>query len=193
MIATLRGLVQHLAPPDALIVEVQGVGFHVWTTASALNATGVGQAIFLYTHLIVREDALALYGFDHADQRELFELLLTVPGVGPKMALSVLSSLSPDVLRRAITHDQPEALSRVKGVGKKTAEKIIFALKDKLAGGMSLTGVAGAADLDTEVLAALTALGYSLVEAQTAVQALGKDAPADPAERLRLALAYFAR
>lgn len=193
MIATLRGTVQHLAHPDALVVDVNGVGFHVWTPTSTLNATAVGQFIFLYTHLIVREDALSLYGFDHADQRELFELLLTVPGVGPKMALAVLSALSPDVFRRAIAHEQPDVLSRVKGVGKKTAEKIVFSLKDKLAGGLSLAAVGTPSDLDTEVLAALTALGYSLVEAQTAVQSLGKDAPADSGERLRLALGYFAR
>jgi Holliday junction DNA helicase RuvA len=153
----------------------------------------VGHGVFLHTHLIVREDALTLFGFATEEQRTLFELLLSVQGIGPRLALAVLSSLSPDVLRRAVVNEQPDVFSRVRGVGKKTAEKIVFALKDKLGGEFSLAALASAGDVDAEVIAALTALGYSVVEAQAAVQSIPRDADAKTLEdRVRLALAYFA-
>jgi Holliday junction DNA helicase RuvA len=154
----------------------------------------VGRTAFLHTHLIVREDALTLYGFSNLEQRGLFELLLTVQGVGPRLALSVLSSLSPEVLRRAVVNEQAEVFSRVRGVGKRTAEKIVFTLKDKLGAEIGgLTAITPISELDTEVMAALTALGYSIVEAQAALQTIPKDASkTDVEERLRLALQYFA-
>jgi Holliday junction DNA helicase RuvA len=154
---------------------------------------GVGRTIFLHTHLIVREDGLTLYGFSNDEQRALFELLLTVQGVGPKLALGVLSTLSLDVLRRAIAQEQAEVLSRVRGVGKRTAEKIVFTLKGKLgAEAVGLGGVVAVSDVDTEVIAALTALGYSVVEAQAAVQSIPKGEGKDLEDRVRLALQYFA-
>lgn len=193
MIASLRGTLLALQPPDACVIEVAGVGFKVWVPSSVLDGASAGHALFLHTHLIVREDALTLFGFGTEEQRALFELLLTVQGVGPRLALAVLSALSPDVLRRAVANEQPDVFSRVRGVGKKTAEKIVFTLKDKLGAAFSLAGVAAASDVDTEVIAALTALGYSVVEAQAAVQAIPKDASAQTVEdRIRLALAYFA-
>lgn len=193
MISSLRGLLLSIQPPDTCVVEVGGVGFKVFVPASVLDGVTAGHVIFLHTHLIVREDALTLFGFGAEDQRALFELLLTVQGVGPRLALAILAALSPDVLRRAVLHEQAEVFSRVRGVGKKTAEKIIFALKDKLGPAAGLAAVTAASDVDTEVIAALTALGYSIVEAQSALQAIPKDAAADTVEdRIRLALAYFA-
>jgi Holliday junction DNA helicase RuvA len=193
MIASLRGAVLQITPPDLLILEVGGVGYKVNVPSSTLNELdGVGRPAFLHTYLVVREEALSLYGFAAEDQRALFELLLTVQGVGPKVALSILSSLSPDVLRRAVAQEQPEVFARVKGVGKKTAEKIVFTLKDKLAGEVTLAGITHVSDLDTEVIGALTALGYSLVEAQAALQAIPKDEGKTVEERIRLALTYFA-
>ncbi|MBL8058076.1 MAG: Holliday junction branch migration protein RuvA [Anaerolineales bacterium] len=193
MISTLRGTLLSLHPPDACVVEVAGVGFKVWVPSAVLDGAQAGHAVFLHTHLIVREDALTLFGFGSEEQRALFELLLTVQGVGPRLALAVLSALSPDVLRRAVANEQPDVFTRVRGVGKKTAEKIVFTLKDKLGAALSLAGVAAASDVDTEVIAALTTLGYSVVEAQAAVQAIPKDASAQTVEdRIRLALAYFA-
>jgi Holliday junction DNA helicase RuvA len=193
MIASLRGALLSLQPPDTCVVEVGGVGFKVFVPASVLDGVQVGHMLFLHTHLIVRQDALTLYGFGTEEQRALFELLLTVQGVGPKLALGVLASLSPEVLRRAVVNEQPDVFNRVRGVGKKTAEKIVFTLKDKLGPALSLAGVAAASDVDTEVIAALTALGYSVVEAQAAVQSIPKDAEAQKVEdRIRLALAYFA-
>lgn len=193
MIASLHGHLLSLQPPDTCVVEVGGVGYRVFVPTSVLDGLEVGRGLFLHTHLIVREEALTLYGFATEEQRVLFDLLLTVQGVGPRLALSILSSLSPDALRRAIVNEQPEVLGRVRGVGKKTAEKIVVTLKDKLGAESSLAGVTAASDVDTEVIAALTALGYSVVEAQAAVQAIPKDANTPALEdRIRLALAYFA-
>jgi holliday junction DNA helicase RuvA len=193
MIASLRGTLLQITLPDLVVVEVGGVGFKVFVPASVIDALeGVGRSAFLHTHLIVREDALTLYGFSSEEQRGLFELLLTVQGVGPKLALAVLSALSLDVLRRAVAQEQPEVLERVRGVGKKTAEKIVFALKDKLRASGLEKGLGPVSEGDTEVLAALTALGYSVVEAQAALQSIPKGEGADTEDRIRLALRYFA-
>lgn len=194
MISSLRGTVLQLHQPDSLVVEVGGVGFKVFVPASVFDELdGAGRTAFLHTYLLVREEALTLYGFSTEEQRSLFELLLTVQGVGPKMALSVLSSLSLDVLRRAVAQEQPEVLDRVPGVGRKTAEKIVFTLKDKLGAEVGLGVITRVSDVDTEVLAALTALGYSVVEAQAAVQSIPKGEEARSVEdRVRLALQYFA-
>lgn len=193
MIASLRGTLLVSQPPDTCVIEVAGVGFKVFVPTSVLDGAAVGHGVFLHTHLIVREDALTLFGFATEEQRTLFELLLSVQGIGPRLALAVLSSLSPDVLRRAVVNEQPDVFSRVRGVGKKTAEKIVFTLKDKLGGEFSLAALASAGDVDAEVIAALTTLGYSVVEAQAAVQSIPRDADAKTLEdRVRLALAYFA-
>ena len=151
----------------------------------------VGEVAFLYTHLIVRETELTLYGFETQPDRELFNLLLGVAGIGPKVALSVLSTMNIEAVQRAVFGDEPELLSRVPGVGKKSAQKITLHLKDRLKPVDTLASVAAMSDSDSEVLAALTALGYSVVEAQAALQSLPKEAPDDVEERLRLALQYF--
>lgn len=194
MISSLRGTVLQLNHPDSLVVEVGGVGFKVFVPAPVFDELdGVGRTAFLHTYLMVREDALTLYGFSTEEQRALFELLLTVQGVGPKLGLAILSSLSLDVLRRAVAQEQAEVLDRVPGVGRKTAEKIVFTLKDKLGAEVGLGAITRVSDVDTEVLAALTALGYSVVEAQAAVQSIPKGEEARGVEdRIRLALQYFA-
>jgi Holliday junction DNA helicase RuvA len=193
MISSLRGTVLQINPPDSLVVEVGGVGFKVSVPASVFDDLGgVGHTAFLHTYLMVREDALALYGFTTDEQRALFELLLTVQGVGPRLGLAILSSLSLDVLRRAVAQEQAEVIDRVPGVGRKTAEKIVFTLKDKLGAEVGLGAITRVSDVDTEVLAALTALGYSVVEAQAAVQSIPKGEGKDVEERIRLALQYFA-
>lgn len=190
MIATVRGRIQHVGE-DEMVVEVGGVGLEVNVPLARLTELPkIGGTIQLFTRLIVREDSLSLYGFDAPDTRELFDQLIEVSGVGPRLALATLSHLSPDVLRQAIGRDQPEALAKVPGIGRKTAEKIVFHLKDRMAAedgdGAPLTG------LDTEVLGVLTNLGYSLVEAQAAVQSIPQDAPEDLETRVRHALRYFA-
>jgi Holliday junction DNA helicase RuvA len=190
MIATLRGEVSQIEE-NAIVLEVGGVGLRVFVPAPLRTRLKPGEGIMLYTHLAVREDAMVLYGFESQPDRELFNILLGVDGVGPKVALSVLSSMTLDAIQRAVFADEGDVLSRVPGVGKKTAQKMALHLKDKLKPTDALARVAAMSDTDGEVLAALTALGYSVVEAQAAIQAIGKDAPDDTEERLRLALQYF--
>jgi len=190
MIATLRGEITQIEE-NALVVEVGGVGLRVAVPAPLRGRAKAGEAVFLFTHLVVREDALSLYGFESQSDRELFNLLLGVDGVGPRVALSVLSTMTLDAVQRAVFAEEAELLSRVPGVGKKTAQKIALHLKDKLKPTDTLARVAAMSDADTEVLAALTALGYSVIEAQTAIQSIPQDAPKAVEERLRLALGYF--
>jgi Holliday junction DNA helicase RuvA len=190
MIATLRGEIIQIED-NAVVVEVGGVGLRLFVPSPLRGRLQVRGSTFFYTHLVVREDALSLYGFESRAERDLFEMLLSVSGVGPKAALSVLSSLSLDAVQRAVYTEEAEALSRVPGVGKKTAQKIVLYLHDRLKPTTMLEKVAALSDADSEVLAALTALGYSVVEAQTAIQSLPEDAPDDVEERLRLALGYF--
>jgi len=190
MIATLRGEVTQIED-NAIVLEVGGVGLRVFVPSTLSTSLKTGEAVFLYTHLVVREDALNLYGFESQADRELFNILLGVDGVGPKVALSVLSTMTLDAVQRAVFADEAELLSRVPGVGKKTAQKMALHLKDKLKPTDALAKVAAMSDKDSEVLAALTALGYSVVEAQAAIQSIPKDAPEDVEERLRLALQYF--
>ncbi len=190
MIASLRGEISQIEE-NAVVLEVGGVGLRVSVPAPLREKLRPGEIVLLYTHLVVREDALALYGFETIAERGLFTMLLGVDGVGPKVALSVLSTLNIDTVQRAVFNEQDEILSRVPGVGKKTSQKIILYLHDRLKPVSGLQAVASMSDADSEVLAALTALGYSVVEAQTALQSLPKDAPENVEERLRLALQHF--
>lgn len=192
MIATLHGEIQH-KEDNALIIDLGGVGLRVFAAKSLIESLKIGEKTFLFTHLIVRENELSLYGFETAEERQLFLTLLGVDGVGPKVALSVLSTLSLDAVQRAVFSEEPELLSRVPGIGKKTAQKIVLYLQDRLKPTDTLGRIASMSDADSEVLAALTALGYSVVEAQTAIQAIPKDTPRGVEERLRVALGYFNR
>ena len=177
--------------PNWVVVMVGGVGLRVFVPRTVLETLdGPGHALTLYTHLAVREDALTLYGFNDQDERTLFETLLTVSGIGPRLAIAILSTLSSDQLRSAVGREEPEILTRVPGIGKKVAHKIVFELKDKLVLD-TFEGLAAASDLDGDVLATLTALGYSIVEAQAAIQSIPRDAPEELEERVRLALEYF--
>jgi Holliday junction DNA helicase RuvA len=190
MISSLLGELQQ-KEDNSLVVAVGGVGLRVTVPKGLAERLNIGEKLFLHTHLIVRENELSLYGFESAEDRKLFITLLGVDGVGPKVALSVLSTLTIDAIQRAIFSDEPELLSRVPGVGKKTAQKIALYLKDRLKPDDTLSRVAAMSDVDSEVLAALTALGYSVVEAQSAIQSIPKDAPQDAGDRLRLALQNF--
>jgi len=190
MIATLRGEITQIED-NAIIVETGGVGLRVFVPAPLRTRMQAGEATMLYTHLVVREDDWKLYGFETKTDRDLFVTLLGVDGVGPRTALAVMSGTTLDVLQRAVFGDEPDLLGRVPGVGKKTAQKIVLYLKDRLKPSETVQAVAAMSDADSEVLAALTALGYSVVEAQTAIQSIPKDASQDVEERLRLALQQF--
>ena len=193
MIARLRGTVESIAK-DSVVVGVGGVGFLVHPSAAARTRLGgVGQAVELFTHLHVRENELSLYGFASEQELALFDLLLSVKGVGPRVALAVLASGPPDVLRAAIANDQPDVLTRVPGVGTRTAKAIILHLKDKVGAGLAPAAVTYLTDADAELLSALTGLGYSVVEAQAALASLPRDSSMPLEERLRQALAYFVR
>ena len=190
MIASLTGRVQE-ALPDSLVVEVGGVGLLVFIPAQTRESARIGETVMLHTYLVVRQDALTLYGFETREEREFFILLLGVNGVGPKLALAVLSTLSPDAIRRAVFHEQAEVFTRVPGVGKKTAQKILLQLQDRVKMVPGLEPMAMMSEVDVQLMEALTALGYSVVEAQTALQAIPRDTPVELEERLRLALQYF--
>jgi Holliday junction DNA helicase RuvA len=189
MIASIEGQITATLS-DAMILAVNGIGYRVFAPPSAMG--DIGETKLLHTSLIVREDSLTLFGFSTPADRDLFELLLTISGVGPKVALAILSTLSADNLRNAVVADRAEILTRVPGIGKKTAQKILFDLKDKLPKGLDAVPVTAFDDVNSDVIDTLVALGYSIVEAQTAVQALPADAPPDVEERVRMALQYFA-
>jgi Holliday junction DNA helicase RuvA len=190
MIASLSGRVQEINP-DNLVLEIGGVGLQIFVPAPLRDRLRPGESVFLFTHLVVREDALTLFGFDTKEGREYFVLLLGVNGIGPRLALSALSVLAPEAIRRAVFHEQAEVFNRVPGVGKKTAQKILLHLQDRIPMVAGLEPVAAISDADAEVLAALTTLGYSVVEAQAALQTIPRDTPDDVEERLRRALQYF--
>ena len=175
-----------------LVLMIGGVGLRVQVPKTIFDVLdGPGHSLTLYTHLAVREDALTLYGFADSDERDLFEILITVSGIGPRLGLAILSTLSAEHLRNAVAREEPDILTRVPGIGKKLAQKLVFELKDKLKV-EAFAGLAAISDLDTDVLAALTALGYSVVEAQAALQSIPRDAPQEIEDRVRLALDYFA-
>ena len=192
MIARLKGKLEAKGK-DHAVIDVGGIGFKVHVPASLLDSwEGTGHEVALFTHLHVRENELSLYGCGSQEELGIFELLLRVSGVGPKVALAVLSALPPDSLRTAVAQENAEALARVPGIGPKTAKKLIFDLKDKIGVGVIPMVAPVLTDADAEVIAALTTLGYSVVEAQAALQSLPKE-EMDIEERVRLALAYFAR
>ena len=191
MIASVKGQVVHQGD-DHLVVLVGGsIGLKIFVPRTVFDQIdGPGHMVQLATHLDVKEDALTLYGFADEDERTVFETLNAISGVGPKLALNILSTLSTQQVRNSIAQGDSELLTRVPGIGKKKAEKIAFDLKDKLtiSGPIELTGLY---DVDTDVLCALVALGYSIVEAQAAIQTIPRDAPESVEERVLIALSYF--
>ncbi|MEF3273592.1 MAG: Holliday junction branch migration protein RuvA [Chloroflexus sp.] len=192
MIASIRGIIQSIGS-DHIIIETNGVGFLIYAPRPTLNAAGaIGSETFLYTTLVVREDALTLYGFSDQAQRSLFEQLISVSGVGPKLALSLLSSGTPDDVRTMIASGDITRLARTPGIGKKTAERIVLELRGKIDRGQIVSATAqDATASDRELSDILMSLGYSAAEAAAAIAALPPNAPAALEERLRLALRYF--
>ncbi|MFN8379041.1 MAG: Holliday junction branch migration protein RuvA [Anaerolineae bacterium] len=190
MIALLHGIVAS-QKPDHLVVLVTGVGFKVYVPVNTYAVEG--ESITLHTLMIVREDLIALYGFSTPEEREVFERLIAVSGVGPRTAVAVIGTLGLDRLRTAVASGQVDVLSRVPGVGRKTGEKIILELKDKLKGADGLIAVSPLSDTNRDVLDALTGLGYSPTEAQSALNSIRAGTPDSFEERLRLALQYFMR
>jgi holliday junction DNA helicase RuvA len=191
MIASVRGLVETVQE-NSLVVEVGGVGLLVSVPNGLARSLRAGESVHLQTYLVVREDALNLYGFQTVEERDFFILLLGVNGVGPRISLAILSSMTVDTIRRAVLQEQVDLFGRVPGVGKKTAQKILLHLQGKVGNAEPLAGVASLNEIDNQVLEALISLGYSVIEAQSAVQSITRDTPADVETRLRIALQYFA-
>jgi Holliday junction DNA helicase RuvA len=192
MIASLSGRLESVSG-DGAIINVGGVGFRVSMPTTALSALGTpGKEVKVFTHLHVREDNLSLYGFASAEELWLFETLLGVTGLGPKLALSMLSTLSPEQITMAIATGSIEMLDMIPGIGKKVANRIILELKEKIGAGWIATPSTETARENTDVLAALTSLGYSAAESVKAVATLPPDANLDLEEKIRLALQYFA-
>jgi holliday junction DNA helicase RuvA len=188
MIASVQGTV--VSKSDrAVVVLIGGVGLDIFSSRMALEKCNVGDDVHLFTRLIVREDSLTLYGFASEPERDLFDVLVKISGVGPKLATTILSTLSLDNLRQAVISERTEVLTHVPGIGKKTAQKIMLELKDKLPVGLdAIPAESFDNDINADVMDALVTLGFSVVEAQSAVQALPINAPNEVDERVRLAL-----
>ncbi len=193
MIASVHGEIESIGP-DWVVVNVGGVGLllHIPST-SAARLGSVGQEVHLHTHLVVREDDLVLYGFATPDDLEVFELLISASGIGPKVGLSILSTLSSDEVSTAIATGDMHQLTRVPGVGKKTAERLILELKDKVSERAAAGPVAAITEQDADVVAALTSLGYSVAEVGRAIASLPKTPGLTLEEKVKLALQYFGK
>ena len=189
MINSLNGIVGYVSS-DSLTIDVQGVGFQVFVDKKLLSEQKAGDPLRLLIQMIFRQDTLALYGFTTQEERTIFNLFLGVGGIGPKLAIAILSNLSLDIIRNAVLAEYPEYFMRVPGVGKKTAQKIVIHLQGKFPdiGDYPVSMVSGS---DDEVIESLIALGFSVIEAQTAVQSIPKDFSQDVEERLRYALKFF--
>jgi len=193
MIASLTGTLEAMGA-DWVVVNVGGVGFKVHLPTSDLSRLGSpGGKVELFTHLHVREDNISLYGSTSAEELGLFEVLIGVSGIGPKLALAMLSTMEPETLAAAIATANSLVLTHVPGIGKKTAERIILELKDKVSAGMLAISAPELAPDNAEVLAALVSLGYTTNEAVQAVSSLPRDSKLGIEEKLRLALGYFGR
>ena len=192
MIASIQGIVASTGKDYAVIATNSGLGYKVFVPHSVLERLHSDSEAFLHTTLIVREDSMTLYGFATTTERDVFDTLISISGIGPKTGLAILSTLSLDSLRNAVVGDRAEILTRVPGIGNKSAQKILIELKDKLKFGLDTAPISAFDDINSDVLDTLVALGYSIVEAQTAIQSLPKDAPPTVEDRVRLALSYFA-
>lgn len=188
MIRYIEGVVLHIEA-DSVVVNVQGIGHKVCSTPDTLVQIGIGDTVRFHTHLAVRENALDLYGFMNKKELTLFELLLTVSGIGPKSALSVLSLASPEILQSTVRDQNPAHLTKVTGIGKKTAEKIVMELKEKVALFADATPTTHG---DEEALEALRSMGYTLQEAREALKRVPRDIAGSSA-RLREALKGLAQ
>ena len=189
MIGSLRGTVLDRSLGGEVLVEVGGVGYRVAVPSGAVGVLEPGGPVFLFTHLVVREDALSLYGFPDREQRDTFEALMSATGVGPKLALAILSAHSPSALRRAVIEGDLDALTLVPGVGKRTAQRLMIELAAKLGtAAPELDSSDGGPSVRSEVRAALEGLGYAAEEVREVLGALPGDGPVEALLREALKL-----
>jgi len=189
MIGSLSGVVRGIIR-ETVVVDVNGVGYRVAVPVPTLTRVAEGDPLFVWTHLAVRENSQDLYGFETREELSWFELLLTVSGIGPKSALNIMNSADVGSLEKAVARNDAAGLSKSFGIGKKTAEKIVLELREKVSAGGGGKGSERGSDGD--VVDALVGLGYSLREARDAVHELPKELDT-PSARLREALRRASR
>jgi Holliday junction DNA helicase RuvA len=191
MIASLRGTIESFGSDWAIIV-VGGIGFQVYMPTSTLGGIGaIGKEVQLYTHLHLREENATLYGFASAEELGLFQTLIGVSGLGPRLVLAMLSAMSVEQLTTAIATGNADQLTIIHGIGKKVANRLILELKEKIGAGWITTPAAQLAEENSDVLAALTSLGYSTAEATRAVASLPASSDLRLEDKIKLALQYF--
>jgi Holliday junction DNA helicase RuvA len=191
MIASLRGMIEAIST-DYAVINVGGVGLQVFMPASTISRLGgIGQQTHLYTQMVVREDAILLFGFWADEELKLFQLLQGVSGFGPRLALTLLSAMSAEELMSAIAGGSLELLTSVPGIGKKLAGRLILELKDKITAGGATVRVVPLGEGDGDIIGALLSLGYSATEASRAVASLPRESKLGVEDRIKLALGYF--
>ena len=190
MIAGLNGKLESVSSEWA-IININGIAFRVYMPTSTLSTLStIGEDVKLHTHLHLREDNVTLYCFGSTDELRLFQTLIGVSGLGPKLALSMLSAMTVEQLAMAIATGSADLLTEVPGIGKKMAERVVLELKEKIGAGWITTSAAQLAQENAEVLAALTSLGYSVAEATRAVASLPPSPNLSLEEKIKLALQY---
>jgi len=191
MIASLHGKVESLGG-DCAVIDVGGIGFQVYMPTSTLSTLGgIGKEVKLHTHFHLREDNAALYGFASAEELGMFQTLLGVSGLGPRLALAMLSAMGVEKIAVAIATGSTDLLTVIPGIGKKMASRLVLELKDKIAAGWAAVPAAELAQGDTDVVAVLTSLGYSVSEAARAVASLPPNSDLGLEDKVKLALQYF--
>lgn len=199
MLYNVKGILT-VSDVNFIVVECGGVGFKCYTTLNTIKSIGtVGSEVNVYTHLAVREDAMDLYGFSTLNELDAFKLLITVSGIGPKAAVAILSELTPEKLALCIASGDAKSITKAQGVGKKTAERVVLELKDKMGNiaigeGASVVSAASTvleSSNSAEAVEALVALGYSQSDAAVIVGSMDKSMPVD--DMIRLALKQLAR
>ena len=193
MLSSLHGKLESLGS-DWAIINVHGIGFQVYLPTPTLSTLGArGGEVHLHTHLHLREDSATLYGFSTTDDRELFQLILNVSGIGPKIALTILSTISVEQVNLAIANGNIDILMAVPGIGNKTASRLLLELKDKIGTDLVATPLTQVAQESIDVVATLTSLGYSAAEATHAVATLPNGKKLNLEEKVKLALQYFSQ
>lgn len=184
MIAKIKGKIEYLGENFA-VVDVSGIGYKIFLTPYVIGKISGKEEGEFFVHTYVREDTLALYGFLNQDELEMFELLISITGIGPKAGLGILSIATPKTIKTAILNEDSSILTKVSGIGKKTAERVILELQNKIAD--ISEGEKGEAVVDSDSIEALVTMGYSLTEAREAMKQVPEEVK-DIGQRIKLAL-----